>query len=176
MTKQELRDKVKQIELSSQYINYSDEIIFNKLIQSEVFKSSKIFFIYVSRNNEVDTIKIINYALSLGKTVCVPKCFFDCQIKAFHISSLNDLEIGMFNILEPKNYCREIDKNDIDLAVIPCVTCDVHNNRLGQGKGYYDRYLADSQFKKVCLCRKQVMQERVPVDKNDVKMDTVLTD
>jgi len=176
MTKQELRNKIKQINLLSEYIKYSDEIIFNKLTHSEVFKNAKILFIYVSKDTEVDTKRIIKYALKLGKTVCVPKCFENYEMKAYEIKSFDDLEVGKFNILEPKNYSKEVDKNDIDIAIIPCVTCDVDNNRLGYGKGYYDRYLADSQVKKVCLCRKQVMQERVPVDKLDIKMDIVLMD
>ena len=176
MTKQELRNKIKQMNLSSEYINYSDEIIFNKLTQLEVFKTCQILFIYVSRNAEVDTIKIIKHAFELGKTVCVPKCFDNSEMKAYEIKSLDDLEIGSFNILESKSYCKEIDKSKIDLAVVPCVTCDVDNNRLGYGKGFYDRFLADTDMKKICLCRKQVLQEKIPVDKNDVKMDVVLTD
>ena len=176
MTKQGMRIKIKQIKLSSEYIIYSDEIIFNKLINSEVFKSSRILFIYVSRNTEVDTIKIIKKAFELGKTVCVPKCFDNAQMKAYKIKSFDDLESGRFNILEPKSYCEEIDKNSIDLAILPCVTCDVDNNRLGYGKGFYDRFLFGTNMKKVCLCRKQVLQEKIPVDKNDVKIDVVLTD
>lgn len=176
MTKQEMRIKIKQIELSSEYIKYSDEVIFNKLITSEVFKKSKIFFIYVSRNIEVDTIKIIKKAFELGKTVCVPKCFENSEIKAYEIKSFDDLEIGSFNILEPKKYCREINKSDIDLSIIPCVTCDVDNNRLGYGKGYYDRFLVNTNMKKLCLCRKHLLQEKIPVDKLDIKMDIVFTD
>ena len=176
MTKQELRNKMKQINLSSEYIKYSDEIIFNKLIKFEVFEDSKILFIYVSRKNEIDTLRIIKYALNIGKIVCVPKCIADSKMKAYQINSLDDLDFGMYNILEPKSYCKEINKNDIDLAIIPCVTCDVENNRLGYGRGYYDRYLVDSYMKKVCLCRKQLVQETIPVDKYDVKMDAVLTD
>ena len=176
MTKQELRNKINQIKISSEYIQHSDEIIFNKLINLEVFENSKILFIYVSRKLEVDTIRIIKHAIDLGKTVCIPKCFDDFYMKAYKINSLDDLEIGRFNILEPKSYCKEIDKSEIDLAVVPCVTCDVDNNRLGYGKGFYDRFLLDTLVKKVCLCRKKVLQEKIPVDKNDVKMDIVLTD
>ena len=176
MTKQELRKKIKQINLSSEYIKYSDEIIFNKLTDLEAFKNSQILFIYVSKNDEVDTIKIIKYAFELGKTVCVPKCFDNSEVKAYEIKSFNDLELGSFNILEPKSYCKEIDKSNIDLAVIPCVTCDVNNNRLGYGKGFYDRFLVETTMKKICLCRKKVLQEKIPVDKNDVKMDMVVTE
>jgi len=176
MTKQELRKKIKQINLSSEYIKYSDEIIFNKLTDLEAFKNSQILFIYVSKNDEVDTIKIIKYAFELGKTVCVPKCFDNSEVKAYEIKSFNDLELGSFNILEPKSYCKEIDKSNIDLAVIPCVTCDVDNNRLGYGKGFYDRFLVETTMKKICLCRKKVLQEKIPVDKNDVKMDMVVTE
>lgn len=176
MTKQDLRNKIKQMNFSSEYIQYSDEVIFSKLTALEVFKSSKMLFIYVSRNVEVDTIKIINYALSLGKRVCVPKCLSDYQMVACEINSLDDLEIALFNLLEPKNYCKEIDKKDIDLAIVPCVTCSVDNDRLGHGNGYYDRYLRDFASPKICLCRKQVVQDVLPVDKLDVKVDIVLTE
>ena len=176
MTKQELRKKIKQIKLSSEYIKSSDDIIFNKLIGLQVFKNSKILFIYVSRKMEVDTIKIIEYALNFGKVVCVPKCFEESTMKAYQINSLKDLECGSFNILEPKSYCKEINKENIDLAIIPCVTCDMNNNRLGYGKGYYDRFLIDLEAIKICLCRKQVFQCEIPVDKHDIKIDVVITD
>ena len=148
MSKQALRNKIKQIKLSSEYIKYSDESIFNKLINLEVFKNSAVLFIYVSRKMEVDTRKIINYAFDLGKTVCVPKCFDNSKMQVYEIKSFDDLKMGSFSILEPKSHCKEMDKNDIDLAVIPCVTCDVDNNRLGYGKGYYDRYLEKSEGNK----------------------------
>jgi 5-formyltetrahydrofolate cyclo-ligase len=176
MTKQELRNKIKQINLSSEYIKYSDEIIFNKLIDLQIFKESKILFVYVSRKTEVDTIKLIKYALDVGKVVCVPKCYENSIMKAFQIESLCDLGNGKFNILEPKSYCKELNKGNIDLAIIPCVTCDVNNNRLGYGKGYYDKFLIGFSATKICLCRKQAFQCEIPVDKHDVRMDIVVTD
>lgn len=177
MDKNIMRKHVKELmsNLSNEYCQKSDELIYQKLINSKEFQKAKILFIYVSKDKEVDSKKIIEYSLNKNKIICVPKCI-DNNMKVYRIESLSDLEPGNFNILEPKSYCKEIDKKDIDLNIIPCLTCDENGNRLGYGKGYYDRFLSDIDSLKICLCRKKLLQKAINFNEHDIKMNIIITD
>ena len=61
---------------------------------------------------------------------------------------------------------------------IPCVSCDSRGNRLGHGKGYYDRYLEGMNIPCSLLCFKEIMVEegRIPMDEFDYPIDDVITD
>ncbi|ETJ29112.1 5-formyltetrahydrofolate cyclo-ligase, partial [human gut metagenome] len=76
-----------------------DECILKKLIDSKSYKDSLVLFTFVSFGSEVDTHKIISYALNDGKIVYVPKIKSkDKGIEIFRINTLSDLKPGYFNI------------------------------------------------------------------------------
>jgi 5-formyltetrahydrofolate cyclo-ligase len=91
--------------------------IFNKLINSEFYNNARVIFAFVSFKSEVDTHKIINYALADKKIICVPKIrSMEKGIEIFRINSMSELSKGYFGILEPLDNCPAVDSNDIDLA------------------------------------------------------------
>ncbi|MCQ2550809.1 MAG: 5-formyltetrahydrofolate cyclo-ligase [Clostridia bacterium] len=176
MDKKELRKKIKEISLTDEYITYSDKEITKKVLALKEFKEAKVIFTFVGMGNEPDTKEIIEEALLQGKKVAVPKCLTDSLMEVYEISSLDDLKEGMYGILEPREGLRKVKKAEVDFGLIPCVTCDKFGNRLGHGKGYYDRYLEDAKFFTCLVCRAKIMSDKVPVDENDVKLDIVITD
>ena len=97
---------------------------------------------------------------------------FNNQDEFFVLCEDFNLHFGSF---ARKTQCREL--NDIDLMIIPGVCFDREKNRLGFGKGYYDRYL-NNNVKKMAICfEKQVLdKELLPVDRYDKKMDIIITD
>ncbi len=92
------------------------------------------------------------------------------------ITGESDLKLNKYGIKEPLDDSTAVDKSEIDLAIIPCVSCDVKRNRLGHGAGYYDRFLEKTTFAKYALCYEKLMSEDVPVYGNDVSMDVVITE
>ena len=64
----------------------------------------------------------------------------------------------------------------IDLIIVPGICFDKANNRLGFGKGYYDKYLANKNIKKFGICFKEQLLDDIPTDNNDIKMDLIITD
>ena len=149
-----------------------DQKIFEQVIHSRVFQDAKTIFSFVSTNREVDTHEIIKEAWKQGKTVCVPKCFKFGQMKAYQIHSMDDLKVGKYGILEPTSTI-EIKPEDLDLVLVPCCSASKDGKRLGYGGGFYDRYLAQTNAKKMVLCRKSLMREDIPMDTYDQKMDYV---
>lgn len=176
MGKEELRKevKLKRQSLDKDYFTVSNGIIFNKVIGLKEYAEAESIFAYVSKEDEVDTKDIIKDALNKGKKVFVPKCIDNTNMIACEIRSLADLKLGMFNILEPSG--EEKHEKDFDLCIIPCVTCDRLGNRLGHGKGYYDRFLKSIKCIKVVLCYEDMIFNEVPHDESDIKMNVVISE
>ena len=83
------------------------------------------------------------------------------------------LAVGDFNILEPQN---EPYTGGFDLIVVPGVAFDRNGNRLGRGKGYYDRFLSQHlEVKRIGICFDFQMVEEVPAEPFDIRMDEVIT-
>lgn len=178
MNKDDLRREVKRIlaETDKEYFEQADKIISQKVLHSDKFRNCKTVFVYVSTETEPDTSEIIETALKLGKTVCVPKCITKNEMKAVRIFSTDELKPGYFGIKEPESCENEIKSEDIDLALIPCMAASYDGSRLGHGAGYYDRFLAHTEAYKICLCFEKLIYFNIPTDEYDVKSDRTITE
>lgn len=93
------------------------------------------------------------------------------------LTNLDDLEVGSLNIPVPPASSHIIDPQDLDLIIVPCLTCSRDGCRLGYGGGYYDRYLsAASRATKVILCRHDLLCDELPLEEHDVPVDIVITE
>jgi 5-formyltetrahydrofolate cyclo-ligase len=88
------------------------------------------------------------------------------------------LEVGAYNILEPKQESIEqVDVESIDLIIVPGVVFDESGNRIGHGKGYYDRLLNDSQnIPNIGLTFELQMIDNIESEKHDEKIDVIITE
>ena len=85
------------------------------------------------------------------------------------------LSLGAFLIEEPEGV-DTVDMDTIDLVVVPAVAYDRQCNRVGRGRGYYDRLLRDTRAVKVGVAYDFQLMDEVPYDDNDVPVDIVITD
>ncbi len=155
-----------------------DNNIFNKLVNSELYKNAKSIFIYINFSNEINTINIIEKALNDGKEVFIPKIYKgDKSMKAIKLNSFNELKKNSMGILEPYDDSNFIEKTNIDLIIVPGVVFDNKGNRIGYGGGYYDRYLEDIKYKnnKVALAYDLQIVESIDAEAHDVKIDYIVT-
>lgn len=174
MNKQILRNKYKEIRKNIKNKEALDDRIFNKIIELKEYKESKLILIYVSLNDEVDTLKLIEHSLKIGKEVAVPKCEGD-NIVFYNINKLSDLEEGSFRILEPRT--NELISSFSDsICIIPGIAFDKENNRIGYGRGFYDRFLEKYDSTKIGLAYSECICGKIDADTNDIKMDIVITD
>ena len=162
--------------LSEDYIRNASERIADHVTESRLFQESSVVFCYISMDGEPDTRRIIEAALSAGKTVCVPKCFEKGIMTAVPIRSQKDLVPGMLDIPEPKDWSHPLDEKEIDLGVIPCISANRKGERIGHGAGYYDRFLQKSSCRTLCLCFEKLLSEQIPMDEHDRLMDAVATE
>jgi 5-formyltetrahydrofolate cyclo-ligase len=124
----------------SDLLNKSKKIA-DKLIIHPIFKRSQEIAFYSPINSEVDTSLIFERARLLGKNTYFPKVYKD-NLRFFETSDINELKRSRFGINEPvSSKKKEIIIENIDLFLIPGICFDKSGNRIGFGKGYYDKTL-----------------------------------
>ena len=109
------------------------------------------------------------------KTICFPKTLANNEMQVQKINCLQDLQLGKMEILEPATN-KIINKNKINLFLIPALAVDKKGNRLGFGQGYFDRYLANVSGKKMAVIFSKQFLDCVPHDSWDIKMDFVVNE
>lgn len=177
--KQELRNKYIQIRNNIPDRKTKSKIIMNKIIECPEYKNAKIIALFKNIGSEVDTTSIIEYSISIGKIVAFPKVVTD-GLKFYKIKSLNEKFIkSNFGVEEPiENEENYIENQDIDLVIIPGLCFDMENNRLGYGKGYYDKFLKNTSLKNIAICfKEQILKNSIlPITSADIKVQKIITD
>ena len=84
------------------------------------------------------------------------------------------LELGAFHIEEPTGN-ETVDPDTLELIVVPAVAYDRKGNRLGRGKGFYDRLLGSTKATKVGVAYEFQIVDEVPVEQHDIPMDIVIS-
>ncbi|WP_279160455.1 5-formyltetrahydrofolate cyclo-ligase [Thomasclavelia cocleata] len=173
MDKAKLRKEMIQtrLDLSSEIYTVKSNLIISKLKNHPDFINAKTIGIYVSFKNEVNTTNLIEEMVKIKK-ICVPKTK-NHKMDFYLIDSLEELKSGTYGILEPHNN-RLINKNKIDLLIVPIVAYDKNHNRLGYGGGYYDRYLKDYCGNVIGLAFNFQQVEKLPVEKFDLPIKIII--
>ncbi len=174
MDKQTLRRKYLEIRKSISNKELKSNIIFNKIINTKEYRDAHTIAMYKSLKSEVNTDKLIDYAIANNKVVLIPKVEKD-NLVFYKIDKQTKLIKSNFGVLEPVN-SQIITKENIDLIIVPGVCFDQKGNRLGFGKGYYDRFLNDMKTIKIGICYKEQLSDNIPTNNNDIKMDLIITD
>lgn len=176
--KQRLREKIKERQkfLSEAYYDMADARILDAAAALPEFQEAETVFCYVGMAGEINTRPLLEQILKGGKRLGVPKCQKKGIMHVYEIKELGQLKAGYYGILEPDETCVPIRPEEIDLAVIPCMSCDAQGRRLGKGGGYYDRYLAQTSFPRAALCWQQMMVNEIPMEIYDQRMDLVITE
>lgn len=171
--------KLSRKNLSPSEVEKKSLIIKEILFATNEFVNSQNILFYVSYDNEVETHNMIKESIDNEKTVCVPFVKKnEHMIIPIKIENWNDLEIGSYNILEPKqNKFKKFPLEEIELIIVPGIGFDTHGNRIGHGMGYYDRLLKDANnCFKIGLGFQCQIVDYIPADPHDVRIDMVITE
>ena len=167
-----IRKEIKQ--LKSQLTGFdkhqASTLVFQKLYELNEWKDSNHILVYHSLPDELQTIDFL--ANTSGKSLYLPKIVGnELMIVKYNP---NELESGSFNILEPSSDDYVCPKN-IDLVIVPGIAFDHQKNRLGRGKGYYDKLLTHTEAIKIGICYDFQLLESVPTSSHDIKMDIIIS-
>lgn len=184
LAKQQLRQHLREIQrsLDSQWIAQASQSIQRRIKQLPEYQSAHAIMSYVSMGKEVATHQLLTAILEDGKIAVIPWCEGD-DLRLFRFASFEELQPGPLGILEPQLELRSRgDKlflpQDLDLILTPGLGFDRNGNRLGRGRGYYDRFLkiVPQDAVRVGLCFECQLVEAVPVSSNDEPMDLIITE
>lgn len=179
MDKKQLRGEVKAriALLDPDYIAESDRAIFARLCSLPEFIAAERVFTYFSIGREVDTTRLIDECFRRQKQLALP-----CRLNAGHMSfallsePTESLPLGKLGIPEPPASSPVLVPRKGDIIIVPALCYDLSCHRLGQGGGYYDRYLADCAAFSIGLCREPLLMDCVPVENFDMATDCLITE
>lgn len=175
MDKKELRKQIKNLknQYSPEQKIEMSRPLWQELEQNILFRQARTVLLYWSMEDEVFTHDYVNEWAG-EKTILLP-CVKGDVLELRVFEGMESLQPGeAFGILEPVGEIFT-DYDAIDMIVVPGVAFDRQGNRLGRGRGYYDKILKETRVaKKVGICFDFQFVEEVPVDELDVRMDVVV--
>ncbi len=181
MNKNDLRVQIKK-----QFASYAPELALENsakaLVHLKEFLTSrqkKNILIYSSLKDELQTGSFFEN-IDHSFEIYLPKVASNNLLNIYKIDSVaDDLEVGAFGILEPKEFIIPADLNVIDAIVVPARAIDFNGNRLGRGKGYYDRLLLEAKQKKILIIGLVFhfqWIDSIPIEDHDVWVSYVVTE
>ncbi len=198
MDKQEIRKEIKALcSQNADLLAAKSAEICKKILSSPQYKDATTLFAYMALPDEVDLTPVILDALEKGKNVALPKIISQSEniIKFFYLDKSKKLTeqtaTGTYNILEPdESLPATPDPTQKTLILVPGRAFTKEGDRLGRGKGYYDRYLGDRLLR--CarndegvsahndvvvagVCFDFQIKKSLPIDDRDFKMDMIFS-
>ena len=176
--KRQLRRIMRALEsgLSARYKAESSRAIAAHLLAMPEYQEAGTVFCFVGTGREIDTRPILEDVLAAGKRLCVPQCVGKGIMELRQVTDLRQLIPGAYGILEPSADAPLVSLDEVDFAILPCLTCNHLGQRLGQGGGYYDRFLSHYRGGTVLLCREKLIREEIPLEPHDYPVPWVLTE
>lgn len=167
----DLRKKLDNVQIISKSISISNNL------QDLPIWEHNFYHIYlpIKEKNEVDTMPIINILNNKKKKVLIPKSDFNnATMKSFLLNDNTVLKKNNYGITEPIN--NEEFLGRIDVIFIPLVAYDLIGNRVGYGKGFYDKFLRNQNNKILRVGLSFFNPEkRIKIDEHDENLDFCVT-
>lgn len=152
-------------------------LIKNQFLKSPEYQKASFVHCFVSMNekNEVDTHSLLREMLNQGKKVVVPLTDFkENTLSHSSLETFDNLIENKWGVLEPGklNPAPEI----LDIILVPLLGADKHGNRLGYGKGFYDKFLEQSDALKIGLVFKDFILKKIPIEPFDQPLDGLISE
>ena len=163
----------KRKELTKEEILKRSDAIEKNIFSFPRFQKALNAMFFISFGKEPYTHKIIEHALK-QKIVLAPKIFGEALIPC-ELNSATAFVKGQYNVLEPAEE-KFFPTSKIEIIFVPGLAFTEKGDRIGYGKGYFDRFLAKTSAYKIGLCFDEFITDKLPMHSYDVKMDAIITD
>lgn len=182
LTKKELRQRLRQAveAVSPEDLHTRSIRACNLLVHTPEYQRSEIIMVFLSLPNEVDTTPLVLHAWRNRKRVLAPKVSWEQRrMLPIEIRSLSDDDVAhsAMGIREPAQG-MPIPVAIIDIVIVPGLGFDLNGNRIGRGRGFYDRFLAHPDWHGIAcgLALEDQVAPEVPVSEHDMQVDMLVTD
>jgi 5-formyltetrahydrofolate cyclo-ligase len=175
--KKQLRTELKQrrSKLSESSRSKKSQQIIQFLHEFDEFNQAKSLFCYISYLSEVETNSLISGILEQNLALSVPKIMGETEMLAIPLTDLSDLEPDKMGILTPESSLATSDS--FDIAITPGVGFTVRGERLGYGRGYYDRWFSKNKVKiKIGIAFEVQIVRELPLEETDMPLDILITE
>ena len=179
--KKPLRQRLRKVlaEIPAERASVQSSRACQRLIEQPEYKRAEIMMVFLSRGGEVDTTALVLRAWQDHKRLLAPRVSWEQRrMLPIEIRSLtHDLTLTGMGLREPVAG-TPIPVSLIDLVIVPGLGFDVSGNRLGRGRGFYDRFLANPEFRGVAcaLAFEQQLVPELPAGPLDRPVDLLVTD
>ncbi len=153
----------------------AEVLITERILGHQWFYGSEILLAFSSYGSEIRTCQILEEALRKGKRVYLPRVE-GSEIEFYRFRNFSELTGGYRGILEPDGHTEKFvcEEENVQktLLLLPGVAFDPYRNRMGYGRGFYDRFLADKgalQLRSIAIGHSCQMVDRLPAEEHDVK-------
>ena len=176
MTKQEIREQVRLLKRqhTPEQLRRMSQTIIDRLLSHPRVRQAHALLLYHSLPDEVYTHEAVRQLFSEGKQVFLPAINDKGEMEIRAYQGEESLQTGDFNILQPSSLTPH-PASLPSLAVIPGVAFDRRGNRLGRGKGYYDRFLStNNSIYTIGICFPFQFMENIPAEPHDIPVNEVI--
>jgi len=175
--KAELRSHIRaRLEKISDAVRAVESIDLCERLKTQMPSARTILF-FAPLPDELDVWPVLELSLALGVNCALP--FFDTEKKTYGAKIIQtlatDIVTGKFGVREPASTCAKIALSQFDLILVPGMAFDLSGNRLGRGRGFYDRLLENASGIKCGVGYDFQLLEKIPSEPHDAKMDFILT-
>lgn len=175
MDKSALRELIRQRKraMTAGEIEEKSRILGKMLTKTQEYRRAQTLYGYLSYNQEVRTLPILEQALRDGKRVAVPKVYGE-EMRFVYITDLSRVEKGYAGIPEPMDD-QSVARDKTALVLMPGLAFDEEGHRIGYGGGFYDRFLAqEPEHPTVALCYDFQILPKLETEEFDIPVDRVL--
>ena len=142
MTKRELRARVRAACPDAETLAAESRAVCGHILRWDVFREARCVAAFVPMRGEADIRPLLEESLRREKTLLLPRTEKDFSMRFLRVRRLSDCVPDAWGIPAPPEDAEEPAPDGIDLMLLPLCAADAAGNRLGQGGGCYDRWLA----------------------------------
>ena len=175
MNKIELRQQIRQQkrQMTPEAITEKSRKLLEQFLATDLYRNATTLYGYMSYNQEVRTLPILEQALRDGKRVAIPKCYGD-EMRFIYMEDLSAVGKSSCGIPEPIAD-EPVATDETALVLMPGLAFDPAGHRIGYGGGFYDKYLsAQPGHPTVALCFDFQMLPALETEEFDIPVDLVL--
>jgi 5-formyltetrahydrofolate cyclo-ligase len=178
MLKKELRLKYKQLRatLNAEQVESDSIAIANNVIKLDIWENIYFhLFLTIKEQNEIDTEHILNILFGKNKEVVISKSNFETRELVNYLLTENTrIKTNKYNIPEPIDGI-EVPASKINVVFVPLLAYDLEGNRVGYGKGFYDKFLKETNSIKIGLSFFEPENMVNDSENHDIKLDYCIT-
>lgn len=170
-----VKDELSKLDTDSR--KAEEEAVYKKLNN---ISFSKNVLVFMPMKDEIDIIPFILKLLKNNHKVFIPMTFGECNMDFYEIReedfhNEHGFKLGQYKILESRHNNKYIYTKG-DCMIVPGVAFDKNGNRMGRGKGYYDRFLGEYQLNTIAVAYNCQLFDNIPTDKYDISMNYIITE